>query len=165
VNTTNTVDGININNSLSITNNIRDLSSLSRAKKRRIFAFSTVGTPDYIAPEVLSQKGYGPEVDWWSLGVILFEMLVGYPPFFSDSASETCKKILNWKNNLAIPEKTRISDDAIDLIKKLIVDVDKRLGYHGADEIKRHPFFKRINWEKLHDINPPFIPKVHLIIL
>ena len=67
-------------------------------------------------------------------------MLVGYPPFFSDSASETCKKIINWKNNLAFPDKTMISDDALDLIKKLIVDVDKRLGYNGAEDIKKHPF-------------------------
>jgi len=121
-----------------------------------------VGTPDYIAPEVLVQKGYGPEIDWWSLGVILFEMLVGYPPFFSDSASDTCKKILNWKNNLAIPEKTIISDEALDLIGKLISDVDKRLGYNGAEEIKKHPFFRKLNWENLINLTPPFIPKVIL---
>ena len=69
-------------------------------KKRRAYAFSTVGTPDYIAPEVFNQKGYGPEVDWWSLGVIMFEMMIGYPPFFSNSSSETCRKILNWKTTL-----------------------------------------------------------------
>lgn len=127
-------------------------------------AFSTVGTPDYIAPEVLRQKGYGPEIDWWSLGVILFEMLVGYPPFFSDSASDTCKKILNWKNNLVIPEKTKISDEAIDLIKRLIIDVDKRLGYHGAEDIKKHPFFKKVNWDKILKITPPFIPQVNFFL-
>lgn len=87
-------------------------------------------------------------------------MLVGYPPFFSDSASETCKKIMNWKNNLAFPDKTKISDDALDLIKKLIVDVDKRLGYNGAEDIKKHPFFKKINWDRLIYSIPPFIPKV-----
>jgi len=121
-----------------------------------------VGTPDYIAPEVLIQKGYGPEIDWWSLGVILFEMLVGYPPFFSDSASDTCKKILNWRNNLSIPDKTKISDEALDLIKKLISDVDKRLGYNGAEEIKKHPFFRKINWDNLINTTPSFIPKVFL---
>ena len=119
-----------------------------------------MGTPDYIAPEVLIQKGYGPEIDWWSLGVILFEMLVGYPPFFSDSASDTCKKILNWKNNLTIPDKTKISDEALDLIRKLIIDVDKRLGYNGAEDIKKHPFFRKINWDNLINTTPPFIPKV-----
>lgn len=65
-------------------------------KKRRQLAFSTVGTPDYIAPEVFSQKGYNETIDWWSVGVILFEMLVGYPPFFSDQPNITCQKILHW---------------------------------------------------------------------
>lgn len=59
-------------------------------KRNRTLAFSTVGTPDYIAPEVFGPKGYDETVDWWSVGVILFEMLVGYPPFFSDDSSITC---------------------------------------------------------------------------
>jgi serine/threonine protein kinase len=99
-------------------------------------------------------------VDWWSLGVILFEMLIGYPPFFSDSATETCKKIINWKSHLVIPPENKISKDAVDLIKKLINDVDKRLGYNGAEEIKKHPFFKKINWDKIQDVQAPFIPDV-----
>lgn len=59
-------------------------------KRSRQLAYSTVGTPDYIAPEVFSQNGYDETVDWWSVGVILFEMLVGYPPFFSEEPSITC---------------------------------------------------------------------------
>ncbi|PNX84938.1 AGC kinase [Trifolium pratense] len=55
-------------------------------------AYSTVGTPDYIAPEVLLKKGYGMECDWWSLGAIMYEMLVGYPPFYSDDPMTTCRK-------------------------------------------------------------------------
>lgn len=113
----------------------------------------------------MSQKGYGPEVDWWSVGVILFEMLVGYPPFFSDSASDTCKKILNWKSHLTIPDKTKITDEAVDLIRKLVCDVDKRLGYNGAEEIKKHAFFRKIKWDKMQDVNPPFLPKVNKIFL
>jgi serine/threonine protein kinase len=58
-----------------------------------IQAFSTVGTPDYIAPEVLLKKGYGMECDWWSLGAIMYEMLVGYPPFYSDDPMSTCRKV------------------------------------------------------------------------
>lgn len=139
---------------------IKELAAMSKSRKRRIYAFSTVGTPDYIAPEVFSQKGYGPEVDWWSLGVILFEMLIGYPPFFSDSATDTCKKILNWKTNLVIPPESKISRDAVDLIKRLITDVDKRLGYHGADEIKKHPFFRGVNWNNISSLRPGFIPEV-----
>ncbi len=62
-------------------------SRKSGYKRNRKLAFSTVGTPDYIAPEVFGKSGYTETVDWWSLGVILFEMLVGYPPFFSEEPS------------------------------------------------------------------------------
>lgn len=87
-------------------------------------------------------------------------MLIGYPPFFSDSSTDTCKKILNWKNHLTIPPEPKISKEAIDLIKKLITDVDKRLGYNGAEEIKSHPFFRKINWNNLSTMQAPFIPNV-----
>jgi serine/threonine kinase 38 len=68
-----------------------------------------VGTPDYIAPEVFGPRGYDETVDWWSVGVILFEMLVGYPPFFSDDSSITCQKILHWKKTLVIPPEAHLS--------------------------------------------------------
>lgn len=87
-------------------------------------------------------------------------MLIGYPPFFSDSATDTCKTILNWKNHLTIPPESKISNEAIDLIKRLINDVDKRLGYHGADEIKKHPFFRKFDWNGVAKQTPPFIPEV-----
>ncbi|XP_020597794.1 serine/threonine-protein kinase tricorner-like [Phalaenopsis equestris] len=63
-------------------------------KNRRMLAYSTVGTPDYIAPEVLLKKGYGMECDWWSLGAIMYEMLVGYPPFYSEDPMSTCRKVI-----------------------------------------------------------------------
>ena len=128
--------------------------------RKRIFAFSTVGTPDYIAPEVFSQTGYGPEVDWWSLGVILFEMMVGFPPFFSDSPTETCKKIMNWKQYLKFPPESNISPESKDLIRKLVTDVDKRIGYESADEIKRHPFFANIDWKNIKKHKPLFVPEI-----
>ena len=131
-------------------------------KKRREFAYSTVGTPDYIAPEVFTQKGYGKEVDWWSLGIIMFEMMIGYPPFYSESSTETCKKILDWKNNLEIKPEVNISKEAKDILKQLINDPDKRLGKNGADEIKKHPFFKNINWQRIKEtLIPPFIPQLN----
>ena len=150
--------GINMNN-----NNVKGTSqNLSYAqqfsqfkniknKKRRAFAFSTVGTPDYIAPEVIRQKGYGQEIDWWSLGVIMFEMMIGYPPFFSESSTETCKKILDWKNTLNIRPEANISAEAEDILRKLINDPESRLGYNGADEIKAHPFFKGIKWNRIKE--------------
>ena len=69
----------------------------------RLQAFSTVGTPDYIAPEVLTKTGYGMECDWWSLGAIMYEMMVGYPPFYSEDPLSTCRKIVNWRSTLRFP--------------------------------------------------------------
>uniref|UniRef100_A0A452ZIW6 non-specific serine/threonine protein kinase n=1 Tax=Aegilops tauschii subsp. strangulata TaxID=200361 RepID=A0A452ZIW6_AEGTS len=69
-------------------------------KNRRMLAYSTVGTPDYIAPEVLLKKGYGMECDWWSLGAIMYEMLVGYPPFYSEDPMSTCRKIIHCMHDI-----------------------------------------------------------------
>ncbi|MEW5312283.1 MAG: hypothetical protein WDW38_003928 [Sanguina aurantia] len=103
-------------------------------QNRRQLAFSTVGTPDYIAPEVLLKKGYGMECDWWSLGAILFEMLIGYPPFYSEDPLSTCRKIVNWRSFLKFPDEIPISEVAKDLIVRLMSDVDDRLGTHGIHE-------------------------------
>ncbi|KHN05072.1 Serine/threonine-protein kinase CBK1 [Glycine soja] len=130
-------------------------------KNRRMLAYSTVGTPDYIAPEVLLKKGYGMECDWWSLGAIMYEMLVGYPPFYSDEPVLTCRKIVNWRNYLKFPEEVKISAEAKDLISRLLCNVDQRLGTKGADEIKAHPWFKGIEWDKLYQIKAAFIPEVN----
>lgn len=112
-------------------------------------AYSTVGTPDYIAPEVFSKQGYNQTADWWSLGAILFEMLVGYPPFFSDEPGQTCQKIINWKKTLFIPPEAKLSTAAYDLITRLMNDANIRLGINGVNEIKAHPFFTGIDWKNL----------------
>ena len=80
--------------------------------KRRALAYSTVGTPDYIAPEVFLQTGYDKSCDWWSLGVIMFEMLIGYPPFCSETPQETYRKVMNWKTTLEFPPEVPISETA-----------------------------------------------------
>ena len=80
--------------------------------KRRALAYSTVGTPDYIAPEVFLQTGYDKTCDWWSLGVIMFEMLIGYPPFCSETPQETYRKVMNWKSTLEFPPEVPISETA-----------------------------------------------------
>lgn len=118
-------------------------------RRCRKLAFSTVGTPDYIAPEVFGQAGYDETVDWWSIGVILFEMLVGYPPFFSDEPSVTCQKILHWKKTFVIPTEANLSPAATDILKRMISDADDRLGKNGAEEIKAHPFFQGCDWDGL----------------
>ena len=122
--------------------------------------FSCVGTAYYVAPEVLKKKGYDKDIDWWSVGIIFFEMLVGYAPFCSKETTEVCYKVLNWKDFLQIPKKIKISEEAKDLIYKLINNSDDRLGKNGSDEIKRHPFFKDVNWNNIRNSKAPFIPEL-----
>ena len=123
-------------------------------------AFSIVGTPDYLAPEIIIKQGYGPEVDWWSMGAIMYEMLYGYPPFISESNNEVFNKIINWSTSLKFPIKVEVSKQAVDLMKQLLTDVEKRIGYNGAKEIKKHAFFKGIDWGNIKMLQPPFIPEV-----
>jgi len=126
-------------------------------RRNRALMFSTVGTPDYIAPEVFSQKGYGESVDWWSLGVILYECLVGYPPFYAEEPLQTCRKIVNYKRTLKIPQEACLSAEAQDIIMKLICSRSARIGYR---RIVRHPFFGSCNWKNLMRHKPPFVPKL-----
>lgn len=120
-----------------------------------------VGTPDYIAPEVFMKNvGYSMECDWWSVGVIMFEMLIGYPPFCSESPNETYRKIMNWKQTLIFPEDSVISPAARDLIERLLCEQENRLGVNGVEEIKAHPFFEGVDWEGIRNQKAPFIPQL-----
>ncbi|KAF3994205.1 hypothetical protein FT663_00175 [Candidozyma haemuli var. vulneris] len=133
-------------------------------KSRRLMAYSTVGTPDYIAPEIFIHQGYGQECDWWSLGAIMFECLIGWPPFCSETPHETYRKIINWQESMVIPEDIHLSAEAEDLIRRLLTSSDRRLGRHGgADEIKQHPFFRGVDWETIRRVDAPFIPKLKSI--
>ncbi|KAL5220829.1 hypothetical protein ABZP36_025542 [Zizania latifolia] len=159
-------ESMDIDSSLSETTNGRRWRSQHEQLQhwqinRRKLAFSTVGTPDYIAPEVLLKKGYGMECDWWSLGAIMYEMLVGYPPFYSDDPITTCRKIVHWRNHLKFPEDSRVSPEARDLICRLLCDVDHRIGSAGADQIKAHPWFQGVAWEKLYEMEAAFKPQVN----
>lgn len=95
--------------------------------KRRTLAYSSVGTPDYIAPEVLRKVGYGPEADLWGVGCVLFEMLCGFPPFFSDDAHTTCRKIVQWRSYFKFPTDVTVDPLAQDLIRQLLCDGADRL--------------------------------------
>ena len=130
-------------------------------KSRRLMAYSTVGTPDYIAPEIFLYQGYGQECDWWSLGAIMYECLIGWPPFCSETSQETYRKIMNFEQTLVFPDDIHISYEAEDLIRKFLTHADQRLGrYGGADEIKAHPFFRGVDWNTIRQVEAPYIPKL-----
>ncbi|XP_017769489.1 PREDICTED: serine/threonine-protein kinase Warts [Nicrophorus vespilloides] len=127
---------------------------------QRCLAHSLVGTPNYIAPEVLLRTGYTQLCDWWSVGVILYEMLVGSPPFLANTPAETQYKVINWETKLNVPKEPNLSKESQDLILKLCCSADKRIG-KNASEVKSHAFFKDIDFDKgLRKQKAPHIPKI-----
>jgi len=149
-------------NSITLTLSNKDQIATWKANRRKL-AYSTVGTPDYIAPEIFLQQGYGHECDWWSLGTIMFECLCGYPPFCSDNAHDTYRKILAWRETLQFPDDIHLSPEAEDMIHRLITAPEKRLGRNGAQEIKDHPFFAGVDWTTIRQIDAPFVPHLSSI--
>ncbi|CAM9183608.1 unnamed protein product, partial [Sphacelaria rigidula] len=125
----------------------------------RTLVYSTVGTPDYIAPEVLQQKGYGKECDWWSLGVIMFECLVGYTPFYAEDPVTTCRKILNWPRFLEIPEETvvSVSEPCMRFLTSLISAAPGRLGKNGVGEVMASPWLAGVPWERIREVPAPYV--------
>uniref|UniRef100_H3DP77 non-specific serine/threonine protein kinase n=1 Tax=Tetraodon nigroviridis TaxID=99883 RepID=H3DP77_TETNG len=140
------------------------LKPLERRKARqhqRCLAHSLVGTPNYIAPEVLLRTGYTQLCDWWSVGVILYEMVVGQPPFLATTPLETQLKVINWKSTLHVPPQAKLSPEASDLIVKLCRGPEDRLGKNGADEIKAHPFFRAMDFSgDQRQQCAPYIPTI-----
>lgn len=144
-------------------------------KVKREMAYSTVGTPDYIAPEVLAaQNGasgysYTCAVDWWSLGVIMYECLVGYTPFYADDPVSTCRKILRWRQCLEIPAeyKSKLSTECIDFLSCLLTGPESRIGSqvngttdfeNGFKQVVRHPWFIGFEWDNLSEKEGPLLP-------
>jgi len=129
---------------------------------KKLIGFSNVGSLLYVAPEVIDKKSYGAEIDWWSVGIIFYEMLVGFPPFWgeNDTPKDTGLKLKNFKKYLNIPKGVKISHGAKKLIFDFLSDRENRLGVNGIDEIKNHIFFKGFDWENVRKMKPPFVPNL-----
>uniref|UniRef100_A0A182IIZ5 Protein kinase C n=1 Tax=Anopheles atroparvus TaxID=41427 RepID=A0A182IIZ5_ANOAO len=118
------------------------------------------GTPDYIAPEILQELDYGPSVDWWALGVLMYEMMAGQPPFEADNEDDLFEAIL--RDDVLYP--VWLSREAVSILKGFMTkNSAKRLGCtDGENQIRSHPFFKDMDWEALEQrkVRPPFRPRV-----
>ncbi|KAI9912237.1 hypothetical protein PsorP6_009599 [Peronosclerospora sorghi] len=118
-------------------------------------ATSLCGTPEYLAPEVLARKGHGTAVDWWGLGMVLYEMLTGLPPWYTRNRQELFARIREAP--LEIPKY--LSRDAASLIQSLLHrEPERRLGSRGAGDVKAHRFFRTVDWDGLLWAEPPFKP-------
>jgi serine/threonine kinase 38 len=123
----------------------------------RLLFDSIVGSPGYIAPEILLRQRYGINCDWWSVGVIMYEMLYGCPPFYSEDSRETCKKIVNWAHYLIFPPNRGVPDAAISFMKRLLCDAKDRMTF---EDIKTHPFFEGVDWTRLRTYRAAFTPQL-----
>ena len=117
------------------------------------------GTPEYVSPELVENRGHGKAVDWWALGAILYEMLYTLPPFYDNNVNKMYSRIL--RDPLKFPKGVSVSESAKDLIRKMLErNVDERLGSRGASEVKNAPFFSSLNLQKVlaKEYTPEFIP-------
>ena len=127
-----------------------------------LIGLSNVGSLLYVAPEVIEKKIYGAEIDWWSVGIIFYEMLIGFPPFWNENytTKDISLKLKNFKKYLNIPNSVKISKEAKKLIFDFLCEKEKRLGKNGLEEIKNHIFFKNFDWDNIRQMKPPYIPKM-----
>ncbi|XP_027858623.1 citron Rho-interacting kinase isoform X2 [Xiphophorus couchianus] len=145
---------------------LADFGSAAKLTANRTVATATVpvGTQDFLSPEVLtvinggSQSTYGVECDWWSLGIIAYEMIYAKSPFSDATSTKTINNILNFQRYLKFPEEPHASKQFVDLVRSLLCGARERLGYQG---LRCHAFFSNVDWNNLRQVPPPFVPALH----
>ncbi|XP_056130330.1 citron Rho-interacting kinase [Lampris incognitus] len=145
---------------------LTDFGSVAKLTANKTVMAPTVpvGTQDFLSPEILvamnggTHSTYGVECDWWSLGVIAYEMIYGKSPFSGGTATKTIHNILNFQNFLKFPEEPQASKQFVNLVQSLLCGAKDRLGFQG---LHCHSFFSSIDWNNLRQVLPPFVPALH----
>ncbi|XP_017278328.1 citron rho-interacting kinase isoform X5 [Kryptolebias marmoratus] len=145
---------------------LADFGSAAKLTANKTVAVASVpvGTQDFLSPEVLTainggpHSSYGIECDWWSLGVIAYEMIYSKSPFSDGTSTKTIHNILNFQRYLKFPEEPRASKQFVDLVQSLLCGAKERLGFQG---LRCHSFFSSIDWNNLRQVLPPFVPALH----
>ncbi|XP_024053156.1 citron Rho-interacting kinase isoform X2 [Terrapene carolina triunguis] len=136
-------------------------SAAKMTANKTVNARLPVGTPDYMAPEMLTvlngdgKASHGPECDWWSLGIIAYDMIYGKSPFTEGTSTKTFNNIMNFQRFLKFPEDVKVSNEFLDLVQSLLCGLKERLDYEG---LCCHPFFSKIDWKNIRNTPPPFVP-------
>lgn len=148
-----------LQNKIKLTQNLDNIKSKIASTKKE--QKKVLGTPDYIAPEVIKGEEVTNAVDWWAVGIIAFEFMTGNLPFNDESPEKIFENIINKRIRWPPGIETAISPEALDFIKSLMTyEVSERLGSKSSQDVKNHAFFKGINWDNLGELEAPFIPNV-----